>query len=213
MLPPRPRPRERIISTSLVKPKVRARAISRLYWPDAHVELDALAGLVDRRVVELDLEAELVALERARAAPTSARAPSPSRTSTGFFTRRKRLGASCSSMPALCSRNTNDAAEPSRMGTSSAVMSTIEVVQPEAGAGRQQVLDRLHLGRARVAAGRQRGGHARVADRRRPTRGSPPAAAGRRAGTRCRCRAAPGAASARPADRRARPRRPRGSWT
>ena len=33
-------------------------------------------------------------------------------------------------MPALCSRNTNDAAEPSRIGTSSAVMSTTRLSRP-----------------------------------------------------------------------------------
>jgi hypothetical protein len=40
-----------------------------------------------------------------------------------------------------------------------------EVVQPQAGAGRQQVLDGLHLGAAGVAAGADGGGHAGVADR------------------------------------------------
>ena len=40
------------------------------------------------------------------------------------------MGASCSSMPALCSRNTNEAAEPSRIGTSSAVMSTYRLSRP-----------------------------------------------------------------------------------
>ena len=33
------------------------------------------------------------------------------------MTRMKRLGAFCSSMPALCSRNTKEAEEPSRMGS------------------------------------------------------------------------------------------------
>ena len=33
-------------------------------------------------------------------------------------------------MPALCSRNTNEAAEPSRIGTSSAVMSTTRLSRP-----------------------------------------------------------------------------------
>ena len=42
----------------------------------------------------------------------------------------KRLGASCITMPALCSRNTKLAAEPSRMGTSSAVMSMMRLSSP-----------------------------------------------------------------------------------
>ena len=44
--------------------------------------------------------------------------------------RRKRFGALCNSMPALCKRNTKDAAEPSRIGTSSAVMSTTRLSMP-----------------------------------------------------------------------------------
>ena len=44
--------------------------------------------------------------------------------------RTKRFGASCSSMPALCSRKTKAAAEPSRIGTSSAVMSTTRLSRP-----------------------------------------------------------------------------------
>jgi hypothetical protein len=80
-------------------------------------------------VVELDLEAERVALVRLEARPLRSRAlafPDLDRRRT----RRKRLGASCSAMPALCRRKTNDAAEPSRIGTSSAVMSTTRLSRP-----------------------------------------------------------------------------------
>ena len=45
MLPPRVSPRERITSKSFVKPKVRARAISRLYWPEPMNEDFARAKL------------------------------------------------------------------------------------------------------------------------------------------------------------------------
>ena len=57
-------------------------------------------------------------------------APSPSRTSIVFRTRMKRLGAFCKAMPALCSRNTKLAAEPSSTGTSSAVMSIATLSRP-----------------------------------------------------------------------------------
>src|SRR6218665_3729907 len=42
----------------------------------------------------------------------------------------KRLGAFCRTMPALWSRKTKDAEEPSRIGTSSAVMSTWRLSMP-----------------------------------------------------------------------------------
>ncbi len=82
------------------------------------------------RVGEVDLEAELVAVVRLQPRPLERwrprlRAPRPA-----ACTRMKRRGAFCSSMPALCSRNTKDAAEPSRIGTSSAVMSTYRLSMP-----------------------------------------------------------------------------------
>ena len=125
----------------------------------AHVEDEALAGLADRRVVELDLEAERVALVRLEARPFRARALAFADLDRASGRAGSASAPSCSAMPALCSRKTNDAAEPSRIGTSSAVMSTTQVVEAEAGAGRQQVLDRLHLRRRR--------------GRRRPTASSP----------------------------------------
>jgi hypothetical protein len=109
MLPPRPRPRERIISTSLVKPKVRARAMSRLYWPEPKSNSTRWPVCVHGGVVELDLEGQLVAVIGLQPRPLQ-RAALAFAHSTGFFTRRKRLGAFCSSMPALCSRNTKAAA-------------------------------------------------------------------------------------------------------
>jgi len=58
-------------------------------------------------------------------------APSPSLTSTTSNTRMKCLGAFCKAMPALWSKNTNEAADPSKMGTSSAVMSTNKLSSPK----------------------------------------------------------------------------------
>ena len=115
MLPPSARPRERIMSTSLVKPKVRARAMSRLYCAGAHVELDALAGLVDGRVVEVDLEAELVALVRLEARPHQA-APSPSRTSTGLQHAHEALGRVLQ-LDAGALQQEHEAMPPSRRGS------------------------------------------------------------------------------------------------
>ena len=55
---------------------------------------------------------------------------SPSSARTRFFTRMKRFGARCSSMPADCSRNTNGPALPSMIGTSAAESSTIALSIP-----------------------------------------------------------------------------------
>ena len=55
---------------------------------------------------------------------------SPSRTSTGRFTLMKRLAARCSTMPADWTRNTNEPADPSRIGISGAVTSTYRLSMP-----------------------------------------------------------------------------------
>ena len=55
---------------------------------------------------------------------------SPSRTSTGAMMRRKRLGASCSTMPADCSRKTNGPALPSMIGISGPATSTCRLSMP-----------------------------------------------------------------------------------
>jgi len=68
-------------------------------------------------------------------------------------------------MPALCSRKTKLAAEPSRMGHLVGRDVDVEVVEPQPGDGRQQVLDGLDLGRARITARRDGRRHAGVADR------------------------------------------------
>ncbi len=49
--------------------------------------------------------------------------PVPSRISTGFSTRMNFLAAGCSCTPACCNKNTNDEAEPSMIGISSALTS------------------------------------------------------------------------------------------
>ena len=58
-------------------------------------------------------------------------APSPSCTSMAEVIRIKRRGAFCNSIPALCNKKTKDAADPSKMGTSSAVMSTYRLSIPK----------------------------------------------------------------------------------
>ena len=58
-------------------------------------------------------------------------APSPSCTSMADVIRIKRRGAFCNSIPALCSKKTNEAAEPSKIGTSSAVISTYMLSIPK----------------------------------------------------------------------------------
>jgi hypothetical protein len=66
-------------------------------------------------------------------------------------------------MPALCSRNTKAGRAAVEDGHFLGRDVDVQVVQPQPGAGRQQVLDGLHLGRH---PGRRRpadgGGHARV---------------------------------------------------
>jgi hypothetical protein len=89
----------------------------------------------------------------------------------------------------------------------------MQVVQAQPGAGRQQVLDGLHLGPAGVAAGRDGGGHAGVAHRLRRHRdvhrlrqvdaAEHDAGVGRRRSQR----------QLDPAGRCAHPRRRRARWT
>src|SRR5438132_13026134 len=55
---------------------------------------------------------------------------SPSSTRSRFFTRMKRFGRRCSSMPADCSRNTKGPALPSMIGTSAAESSTTALSTP-----------------------------------------------------------------------------------
>ena len=98
----------------------------------AHVELEALAGLADRRVVELDLEGQRVALVRLEARPHQRRALALAhldRLQDAQEALRRRPAARCRRSAA---GTRSCAAEPSRIGTSSAVMSTTQVVEAEA---------------------------------------------------------------------------------
>jgi hypothetical protein len=145
----------------LVKPKVRARAMSRLYWPRAEVELHALAGGVQRRVVELDLEAQLVAVEGLQ--------PRPLQRGAFALAQFHRLLHAQEALGRLLQFDARALQQEHEAGGAAVEDGhlfgrdvDVQVVQPQPGAGRQQVLDGLHLGRARVAARADGAGHARV---------------------------------------------------
>jgi hypothetical protein len=136
----------------LVKPKVRARAMSRLYWPAAEVELHALAGGVQRRVVELDLEAQLVAVIRLQPRPLQRRA-----LALAHLHRLLHAQEALGRLLQLDARALQQEHEAGGRAVEDGHLLggdvDIQVVQPQPGAGRQQVLDGLHLGRPGVAAG------------------------------------------------------------
>ena len=123
--PPRPRPFSRIISTSCVKPKVRAREISRTKETSAKststVECSGSNTGCANSMEKLTLK-PLNGSRRTFLSPCSI--------SSGCRMRTKRLRAACSSMPADCSRNTNVPALPSMIGTSSAETSTNALSMP-----------------------------------------------------------------------------------
>ena len=161
---PRPRPRERIISTSLVKPKVRARAMSLLVLAGAEVELDALAGLVDGWVIEVDLEGQLVAVVRLQPGPLEVAAFALAHLD-GLGHAHELLGRflqlDAGALQQVHERGRRAVEDGHFFGGDV----DVDVVQAQTCASRHQVLDGVDLGRARVATGRDGGGHAAVAHR------------------------------------------------
>ena len=92
--------------------------------------------LLEHRVVELDLEVDLEAIERIEPRPLVAVIDLQA-----FLDADEALGRRCSSMPADCSRNTNGPALPSMIGTSAALRSTKALSMPRPGERREQMLD------------------------------------------------------------------------
>jgi hypothetical protein len=95
---------------------VRARAISRAYCPLPQIKFHPLAGGIDGRVIELDFKRELVAVVRVKPCPLQ----------VGSLALAHFHGLGDADEPArrilihhaaLCNRYTNEAAEPSKMGT------------------------------------------------------------------------------------------------
>src|SRR5256885_2099442 len=146
MPPPSARPWLRSISTSLVKPKVRARAMSRVVVL-THVELHTLARGVYGRMGKVDLEAQLEAVVGVEACPLEVLALALAHLD-GADDPDEALG----SLLQLDAR----ALQQEHEGGGGAVEDGhflggdvyIDVVEPEAGNGRHQVLHGMHLGAA-----------------------------------------------------------------
>jgi len=131
-----------MFSTSLVKPKVRARAMSRLYWPVAKLEA----------VVRFQ--------------------PGPFQLGAFAFAHFDRALDAQKALGRLLQLDAGALQQVDKRGRRAIQDGDffggdvdVEVVQSQAGAGRHQVLDGVDLGGARVATGRDGGGHAGVAHR------------------------------------------------
>jgi hypothetical protein len=128
----------------------------------AHVERHALAGGIDHRVVELDLEAEHITVVRVEPGPLQAGALA--------FAHLHRLEHANEALGRVLQLDAGalqqeDEARRRAIEHRHFIGADVDgqVVQAQARAGREQVLDGLHLGRARVAADAEGRGHARVA--------------------------------------------------
>ena len=129
----------------------------------AHVEHHALAGLVHRRVVELDLEAEPVAFVRLQARPLQRRARA--------FAQLDRLLHAQEALGRLLQLDAGALQqEHERRGRAVEDRHLFvggvdeEIVDAQARARRQEMLDRLHRRAARIVLRRERGGKPRVGD-------------------------------------------------
>jgi hypothetical protein len=126
----------------------------------AEVELDPLAGGIDGRVVELDLEAQLVAVERVQARPLELGAFALThldRTQHADEALGGLLLDDAGALQQVDERGRRTIQDGHLFGRDV----DIQVVQPQAGAGAHQVLDRVDLG-ATIGDG---GGQAGVGDR------------------------------------------------
>ena len=183
--PPRARPFERSISTSCVKPKVRARATSRTKRDLGEIDLDLELGASKHRMVELDREADLEAVERLGARTFL----SPCASSTRLQHAHVALGAPpAPRSPPTAAGTRTCPALPSMIGTSSAGHVDVGVVDAQPA--------------KRATSGARRSRRAR-----RPSRctvaivvlvtlsacaGSAGCPAGRSGRRRCRCRSGAG---------------------
>ena len=127
------------------------------------VELDAPAGGVHGGVVELDLEAELVAVEGLQPGPLQ-RGANALADLHRFPDADETLGRVLHFDAGVLQQEDEAGRAAIEDGHFVACDVDAEVVDAQPRAGRHQVFDGLHLGRAGVAAGADGAGHARVAD-------------------------------------------------